>query len=309
MRARAPALSGERLARAAQLAVLLTAFAPMAFFFSAVYSESLYLALSVGLFWSARHGRWAWVGVLGALAGATRSAGLVLVLPALMLYLYGPREDRPPDHPSAVGGSRLRPRYRLRRDALWLALLPVGAILYGAYLGLAGGDPLAPLHAQEVWSRHFAGPFVGVWDALRAAFEGARQLLSLQRHHIYFATGTDSPFVMAGHNLMLLAFLLAAIPRVVGVLRRLPLAYGAYVIAALALPLSDPVSPAAADVAAALPAGAVPARHLARGVAQPGTRACSARRWSVSCVLMVLFSASSQPGTGSPRALRTERER
>src|SRR5277367_5783346 len=32
-----PALSGERLARAAQLAVLLTAFAPMAFFFSAVY--------------------------------------------------------------------------------------------------------------------------------------------------------------------------------------------------------------------------------------------------------------------------------
>jgi hypothetical protein len=36
-----PALSGERLARAAQLAVLLTAFAPMAFFFSAVYSESL----------------------------------------------------------------------------------------------------------------------------------------------------------------------------------------------------------------------------------------------------------------------------
>ncbi len=248
-----PALSGERLARAAQLAVLLTAFAPMAFFFSAVYSESLYLALSVGLFWSARHGRWAWVGVLGALASATRSAGLVLALPALMLYLYGPREDRPPDHPGGFGSRlrapfglalpvALRPRYRLRPDALWLAVLPVGAILYCAYLGLAGGDPLAPLHAQEVWSRHYAGPFVGVWDALRAAFEGARQLLSGQRHHIYFATGKDSPFVMAGHNLMLLAFLLAVIPLVVGVLRRLPLAYGAYVLAALALPLSDPVT-------------------------------------------------------------------
>jgi hypothetical protein len=248
-----PALSGERLARAAQLAVLLTAFAPMAFFFSAVYSESLYLALSVGLFWSARNGRWAWVGVLGALAGATRSAGLVLLLPALMLYLYGPREDRPPDHPGGVGWRLpgpftasvpmlLRPRYRLRRDALWLCALPVGAILYGAYLALAGGDPLAPLHAQEVWSRHYAGPFVGVWDALRAAFEGARQLLSGQRRHIYFATGKDSPFVMAGHNLMLLAFLLAAIPLVVGVLRRLPLAYGAYVLAALALPLSYPVT-------------------------------------------------------------------
>ncbi len=232
-----PTLDGERLARAAQLAVLLTAFAPMAFFFSAVYSESLYLALSVGLFWSARHGRWAWVGVLGALAGATRSAGLVLLVPALILYLYGPREDRPPDR---LGG--LRPRYRLRRDVLWLGLVPVGVVLYGSYLALAGGDPLAPLHAQEVWSRHFAGPFVGVWDALRAAFEGARQLLSGQRHQIYFATGKDSPFVIAGHNLMMLGILATAIPIVVGVVRRLPLAYGAYVLAALALPLSYPVT-------------------------------------------------------------------
>src|SRR5437660_1218580 len=40
---------------------------------------------------------------------------------------------------------------------------------------------------------------------------------------------------------MLLAFLLAAVPAVIGVLRALPIAYGAYVIAALALPLSYPV--------------------------------------------------------------------
>jgi hypothetical protein len=239
-------LDRERLAGAARLAVMLTAFAPMAFFFSAVYSESLYLALSVGLFWSARQGRWAWVGVLGALAGATRSTGLVLILPALIIYLYGPREDRPPDRAIAGGQAarrRLAPRYRLRRDVLWLALLPLGAVSYGGYLALAGGDALAPLHAQEVWSRHFAGPYVGIWDGVRAAFEGARQLLSGQRRHIYFATGKDSPFVMAGHNLMLVAFLAAAIPAVVGVLRRLPLAYGVYVLAALALPLSYPVTP------------------------------------------------------------------
>src|SRR5258705_4766249 len=85
----------------ARLAVVLTAFAPMAFFFSAVYSESLYLALSVGLFWSARQGRWALVGVLGGLAAATRSTGLVLALPAAILYLYGPREDRPADFAAA----------------------------------------------------------------------------------------------------------------------------------------------------------------------------------------------------------------
>jgi Mannosyltransferase (PIG-V) len=255
-------MSAERVAAASRLAVLLTAFAPMAFFLSAVYSESLYLALSVGLFWSARKGRWMWVGVLGALAGATRSTGLVLALPALMIYLYGPREDRAVDFDfyedrlrrsgrATAGGERgravrvlarrLAPRYRLRRDALWLLLLPAGVVLYGAFLGLSGGDPLAPLHAQGVWGRHFAGPYVGVWDGLKAAFDGARQLLSFQRRHVYFAIAGGSPFVNAGHNLMLAAFLLAAIPAVVGVLRRLPLAYGAYVVAALALALSYPV--------------------------------------------------------------------
>ena len=235
----------------ARLAVLLVAFAPMAFFLSADYSESLYLALSVGLFWCARHGRWAWVGVLGALAGATRSAGVVLLLPALVLYLYGPREDRSPDGPLREGrlpyryrtwARALRPRYRLRRDALWLALLPAGVLLYMAYLGLRGGDPLLPFHAQDVWSRHFAGPYLGVWDGARAAFAGLRQLLSFQSHHIYFPAAPGSPAIAASHNLLLFAFLLAALPALAGVLRRLPAAYGLYVLAALALPLSYPVA-------------------------------------------------------------------
>ena len=224
----------------ARLAVMVTAFSPMAFYFSAIYSESLYLALSVGLFWCARHGRFAAVGVLGALAGATRSAGLVLALPALVLYLYGPREDRAPDF---SGGRRFAPRYRLRKDALWLGLVPVGLGLYMAYLGLSGGDAMLPFHAQEVWGRHFAGPYLGAWDGVKAAFEGARQLLSFQHHHVYFPIAAGSPFVTSGHNLLLLAFLIGAVPAVVGVLRTLPFAYGAYVIAALALPLSYPVTP------------------------------------------------------------------
>ncbi len=222
----------------ARLAVLVTAFAPMAFFLSAVYSESLYLALSVGLFYAARRGRFALVGVLAALAGATRSAGIVLIVPALILYFHGPRADRPPDFARARA---LAVRYRPRRDALWLALAPAGLGLYMLYLALAGGDALAPFHAQDVWGRQFAGPYVAVWDGLRAAFEGARQLISMQQSHAYFAVGGESAFVASEHNLLLAAFLLAAIVATVGVLRTLPFAYGAYVIAALALPLSYPV--------------------------------------------------------------------
>jgi len=256
---------GERAGDVARLAVLATALAPMAFFFSAVYSESLYLALSVGVFWCARQGRWASAGMLGALASATRSAGLVLAVPLVVLYLYGPREDRPPDFPPrlrgrAAGGgsaeapgradSQPRPRWRtggvrygLRRDALWILALPAGVGAYMVYLALAGGDALMPFHAQAAWNRHFAGPYVAVWDGARAAFDGARQLLSFQRAHVYFKVAGGSPFVDAGHNVMLFAFLLAAVPMAIGVLRRLPLAYGAYVLAALALPLSYPVAP------------------------------------------------------------------
>ena len=52
------------------------------FFFSAVYTESLFLALSAGgVIYQARRGHWVWAGLLGALASATRSVGLVLIVP------------------------------------------------------------------------------------------------------------------------------------------------------------------------------------------------------------------------------------
>jgi hypothetical protein len=137
---------------------------------------------------------------------------------------------------------RLRPRYKLRANVLWLALLPASLGLYMAYLGLAGGDPLSPFHAQDVWGRHFVGPYLGVWNGITAAFEGARQLLSGQGAHVYFPSAGGSPAIAAGHNLMLLAFLLAAVPLLVIALRVLPLAYGMYAVAALALPLSYPVA-------------------------------------------------------------------
>lgn len=83
----------------ARVTVALVAFCPMAYFFSAVYSESLYLALSVACILAARRGRWATAGVLGAIAAASRNSGIMLVVPVVLLYLYGPREDRPPPRP------------------------------------------------------------------------------------------------------------------------------------------------------------------------------------------------------------------
>jgi hypothetical protein len=205
-------LTALELGRAAAAeAVWALALFPAAVFFSAVYSEALYLMLSVGCLYAARTGRWAWAGTLGALGAATRSAGVLLVVPLAVMWLA--RADG-------------RARRRLR-DAAWIALVPAGLAAFCAALALGGGDAFAPLHAQDVWFRRFAGPFVGIWDGTAAAWRGL--------HHL------DAPYARA--DVVLFCFLVLAVPAVVGVLRRLPPAYGAYVVAALALPLSYPVGP------------------------------------------------------------------
>ena len=215
----------------ARNAVLVTALFPMSFFFSAVYSESLFLALSIGAVYAARHERWAWAGLLGMLAAMTRSAGVLLLVPLAMIYLWD------------VARPSLRTRRALRPDVLWLGLVPLGLALYCALLALDGRDALAPFHAQEVWFRSFAGPFVGAWDGLVAAWQGAQQLLSGAREPVYFTAWGGDPFLGARHNIELFAWLGLALGATAGVLRRLPAAYGAYVVAALALPLSYPVGP------------------------------------------------------------------
>lgn len=223
-----------RDARAARYAVLACALFPMAFFHTAVYSEGLFLALSLGAVYSARTGAWAWAGALGALAAGTRSAGVVLVVPLVLLYL---RQRR-----TTAAADRRRPT-RADLPLLWVALVPAGMLAFCGWFAVTGGSVTAPLDAQKVWFREFSGPFVGLWDGWVAAYQGARQLLSGAREPVYFTASGGDPFVVAQENLILFAFLVACVPAIVGVLRSLPAAYGAYVVVALALPLSTPVGP------------------------------------------------------------------
>jgi hypothetical protein len=223
--------------RRAGTAVALVAVFPAAYCFSAVYSESVYLALSIAAIYAARVDRWAWAGVLGMLAATSRSAGVVLVVPLALLYLYGPRGPAP----TRPRRGSLRPRFPLRPDALWIGLVPLGLAAFIAYLWATGADPLAPFTAQAQWLRTFTGPFAGVWDGAVAAFDGARQLLSGSRMPAYFAAAAGDPFVIGAQNLILFAFLVLGLAGTAGALRRLPVAYGGYMVAALALPLSYPV--------------------------------------------------------------------
>lgn len=227
----------------ARVTVMLIAFCPMAYFYSAVYSESLYLALSVGCILAARRGSWASAGALGGLAATSRNSGIMLFVPVVLLFLYGPRADARAVERLRGGWRVLLPRHRITPKLLWALLIPAGLGAYVGWLALSTGDGLAPFHAQQVWFRSFAGPFGGVWTGAVAAWDGLRQLLHGPAPPIYFDKAGGDPLMVAGQNLMLFAFLVLGAVALVGALRTLPVAYGAYCLASLAMPLSYPVTP------------------------------------------------------------------
>ena len=220
---------GEAPARAT---VLLTAFFPTALFFSAVYTEGLFLALSVGAIYSARRGWWARAALLGLLASATRNTGVLLLIPLVVMYLQEPRENRPP-------GPRVRP------DIAWLALVPLGLVGYFAYLHFHIGDAFASLHATSaIWGRE-TEPLAGLWQGAEAAGRSLAQIAfpgsdSLPTDTYERMGDLSNPLTLAQVNLLDFAFLAFAIVACVGALRRLPLAYGLYAAAGIAVPLSAP---------------------------------------------------------------------
>jgi hypothetical protein len=203
--------------------LLLLAVFPAALFFGAPYAESLFLALAVGAFLGARTGSWAAAGACAAGAAATRSAGILLLVPLALLWWASAR--------------------RSPRDAGWLLLAPLGLGAFVLFLGLAEGDALRFLDVQDAWSRELAWPLAGAWDGLTAAWDGLRQLASGQKEVVYFETAAGDPYRIAAINLMLLATLVFALVACAGCLRRLPPAYGAWVATSLLLPLSFPVKP------------------------------------------------------------------
>lgn len=207
---------GERYARTA---LMLLAFFPLAFFFGLPYTESLFLLLAVAVFLAAREGRWALVGISLALASATRVPGLLLFVPAALLYLYGPRRDRE-ERP----GRGWRPRYGLRPDAAWLLLAPLGLIAYSAYLHFALGNALQWQDAQQLFGRHTVDPLTGAWHGLRAAGESIGVVLE---------GGYDEQPIYYHLDIAQVGLVALALVAGIAMLRSLPVAYGAWVLVSL----------------------------------------------------------------------------
>jgi hypothetical protein len=209
-------------AEGARRAVLYLALFPMALFFQAVYSEALFLLLSVAAFVLAERARFLPAGIVTGLALLTRPVGVALLAALAVLAWRSPK----------------------RGDALArLAVAPLLFAVYPLVLWWERDDPWAFARAQDIWSRHvsYAGPLGGIWDGLRAGWAGVRQLVSGSHTTTYWPAvdGTD-PMRVAAVNLEALAFLVLFAALTVIAWRRFGAPYGLFAALSLAIPLSVP---------------------------------------------------------------------
>jgi hypothetical protein len=193
----------------ARRTVLYVAVFPFAYFFTQVYTESLFLLVTVAAVAAAIGSRWGLAGLFGALAALTRPNGILIAVPLGLLALSG------------------RPRpLELARRALALSPVPAALGLFCAYAYRLSGDPLAWLHAQGHW-----GYTVGnrPWVELMRLVDGLERF----GFYGYFFSDPLAPYYFA-HGAVAL-FLLALLP---SVFARLGPALGAYVAVSLYVPLS-----------------------------------------------------------------------
>ncbi len=196
----------------AKRAILALCFFPTTFFFNAVYTESLFLALSAGSLWAVRVRKDLLLGcALAAFATATRNVGVFLVVPLAYEWLRG-------------GAGR---EYGWVRAVGCLALAPSGLAAYAAYLWSRFGNPSLFYTEQRRWGREATDPLSTLHDALLQGGTDLRRLFdprlwsdpSLGRIADRLGAASDT------YNLVLLGVALALL---LAGLRVLPLSLSAY---------------------------------------------------------------------------------
>lgn len=174
--------------------VFFFALFPSAFFFSGVYTESLFLCLSVLCFYQLRHGRWFFAGLAACFAGLTRPDGVYLLIPFCYEYLGRIWQQQQLSLRAIFTQGQFASLLKgVRWDILYGLLFLGGAALFMAYGYDHFRDILAFVHAHDYWSRIKTVPGYGmaksVWAILHhgiLSFTSMRNVLDL---------GTDA-FVM-----------------------------------------------------------------------------------------------------------------
>ena len=123
--------------KVANIAILLLLSFPTAFYFGAIYSESLFLLLTVLVFWFTKKDKFLLAGVFAALASATKVQGVLLFL-FLAIDLWNKYKNVKMDK-----GFWL--------DLMGVVISPLGLVVYMLFLRQSVGDPLYFLTSQPAF--------------------------------------------------------------------------------------------------------------------------------------------------------------
>ncbi len=149
--------SGGAMARKAVLFLFLF---PTGYVLSCLMTEGLFFALSVGAWYSARQGNWLVASVLGMASSMTRMAGLVMA-PLLALEYLRQRQWH---------------ITRIRPNALWIGLVPLGLGVFMVTCYILTGNPWQFADAQNAWSPQRENPLRALWWGFNDAWSGGYTL-------------------------------------------------------------------------------------------------------------------------------------
>jgi len=139
---------------------------PTSYFFGSLYTESLFLLLTIASFYYARKGNFIMTGILGGLSSATKLTG-IFVLPALWwewsqnkeLRIKNKELRKLKDSKSKLINKILfiihNSRFLLQSPVTYI--VPLGLVLYMLYLQIYYGDFLYFWHAQPVFGAERSG--------------------------------------------------------------------------------------------------------------------------------------------------------
>ncbi|HUD20169.1 MAG TPA: hypothetical protein VMR81_07035 [Patescibacteria group bacterium] len=123
----------------AKWAILFLFTFPTAFFFTSVYTEGLFFLLAISTVVLAKKKNFLLAGFFGGLAGAARLVGVFLLIPVLWEYI------------------QMKQRKIKVSDIVGFLCVPLGLVLYMAYLYHTTGDPLRFFHVQSEFGANRSG--------------------------------------------------------------------------------------------------------------------------------------------------------
>lgn len=181
---------------------------PTAVFLAAIYTESLFCALSIACFYYARKNNWKAAGLLGFFAALCRPQGMLLFPVLILEYL----EQR---------NFKFR---KIRFNIFWTLLVPAGLGFYMYFLNLKFGNPFLFIFAQNQWGRNLNPTLTSVWNTITNYF------------HDFFFPGKES-FAFYISKDMDLIFFLSFLVLSIFIFFQLRMSYGFYIFLSLLFPL------------------------------------------------------------------------